>query len=339
MQVAVTGSTGFIGRALVQTLQAAGHEPVRILRTSTAPATAGNTTADTTSADTATSHPTGSHQGSHQKSSDPVSRDPVKPVAVLHWNPETGEIEGDRLEEVDAVVHLAGEGIARRRWSEAQKRLIAESRIRGTRLLSETLATLPGLRLLISASAIGIYGNRGDELLDETSTAGDDFLARVCQGWEAAADPARAAGIRVVHPRTGIVLSPSGGALARMLRVFRLGLGGTIAGGSQWMSWISISDEVAALLYLLSADVEGPVNLTAPEPVTNRDFTKTLGRVLGRPTLLPAPKLALRAGLGRELADALLYSSARVEPAALMAHGFSFSHGRLGDCLEDLLSR
>ena len=289
MRVAVTGSTGLIGRALVERLEAGGHQAVRLVR------------------------PRGS------RGSDPST-------AVV-WDPTAPEFDAGGLEGLDAVVHLAGEPIAARRWSPDQKARIADSRVRGTAVLAQALARLsepPGV--LVSASAIGYYGSRGDELLDESSSAGRDFLAQVCRDWETAADPARAAGIRVAHPRTGVVLSRSGGALAEMLPFFRLGIGGRVGDGRQWMSWITLHDEVEALMWLITADVEGPVNLTAPEPVTNRELTAALGRALRRPTLLPTPKPALWAKLGRELTEALLYSSARVEPAVLTRRGFDFAH-------------
>ena len=288
MRVAVTGSTGLIGRALVERLASGGHQPVRVVRATGAP----------------------DQQG-----------------PVVSWDPAENQIEGEALEGVDAVVHLAGEPIAARRWSDQQKKRIANSRTQGTALLAGALARLdqpPGV--LVSASAIGYYGDRGDERLDEASSGGDGFLADVCRAWEAAADPARDADIRVAHPRTGVVLSQSGGALAEMLPFFRLGLGGRIGRGRQWVSWITLHDEVEALLWLLTADVEGPVNLTAPEPVTNRQLTAALGRTLRRPTLLPTPKPALWARLGRELTEALLYSSTRVEPALLVRRGFRFAH-------------
>ena len=289
MRVAVTGSTGLIGRALVERLEAAGHQAVRIVR------------------------PRGS-RGSG-------------PSTAVVWDPTAPEFDAGGLEGLDAVVHLAGEPIAARRWSPDQKARIAESRVRGTAVLAQALARLsepPGV--LVSASAIGYYGSRGDELLDESSSRGSDFLADVCRDWETAADPARAAGIRVAHPRTGVVLSGSGGALAEMLPFFRLGIGGRVGNGRQWMSWITLHDEVEALMWLITDDVEGPVNLTAPEPVTNRELTAALGRALRRPTLLPTPKPALWAKLGRELTEALLYSSARVEPAVLTRRGFGFAH-------------
>ncbi len=258
---------------------------------------------------------------------------------MVSWDPAAGRIEGEALEGIDAVVHLAGEPIAARRWSPAQKQRIADSRARGTALLAGALARLdapPGV--LVSSSAIGFYGDRGDERLDESSTGGTGFLADVCRDWEAAADPARAAGIRVVHPRTGVVLSGSGGALGEMLPFFRLGLGGRIGSGRQWVSWITLHDEVEALLWLLTADVEGPVNLTAPEPVTNRGLTAALGTALRRPTLLPTPKPALWARLGRELTEALLYSSTRAEPALLVRRGFEFAHPDIATALAAVLA-
>ena len=302
MRVAVTGSTGLIGRAMVERLEAGGHQVVRVVR--------------------------------------PGSSDMLAPSMSVAWNPTTSRIEAAGLEGLDAVVHLAGEPIAARRWSPEQKERIARSRAQGTALLAETLARLDAPpAVLVSASAIGYYGDRGDELLDESSSGGNDFLAGVCRDWESAAEPARAAGIRVAHPRTGVVLSRSGGALAEMLPFFRLGIGGRIGGGSQWMSWISLHDEVEALVWLLEADVEGPVNLTAPEPVTNRELTAALGRALRRPAVLPTPKPALWAKLGRELTEALLYSSARVAPSVLQRRGFTFAHPDIATGLEAVLSR
>ncbi len=304
MSVAVTGSTGLIGRALMDRLRHHGHRAVPVVR-----------------------------HGTPGRDGGPVPR------ASIGWHPAAGEIDASKLEGLDAVVHLAGEPIAARRWSPEQRQRIGDSRVHGTKVLAEALASLDEPpRVLVSASAIGYYGNRGDERLDESSSTGSDFLAGVCREWEAAAHPARAAGIRVVHPRTGVVLSRSGGALGEMLPFFRLGLGGRIGNGRQWVSWITLQDEVAALMWLLSADVEGPVNLTAPEPVTNRELTAALGRALRRPTLLPTPKLALWAKLGRELSEALLYSSARVAPAVLSNNGFAFSHPDITTGLTALLS-
>lgn len=302
MRIAVTGSTGLIGRALVERLEAGGHEVVRVVR--------------------------------------PGGSDPSAPRMSVTWDPSASRIDAGGLEGLDAVVHLAGEPIAARRWSADQKERTAQSRVQGTALLAQALARLDAPpAVLISASAIGYYGDRGDESLDESSSGGDDFLARVCRDWEAAAEPARAAGIRVAHPRTGVVLSRSGGALAEMLPFFRLGIGGRIGSGRQWMSWISLHDEVEALMWLLEADVEGPVNLTAPEPVTNRELTAALGRALRRPAVLPTPKPALWAKLGRELTEALLYSSARVAPAVLQRGGFTFAHPDIATGLTAVLDR
>ena len=301
MRVAVTGSTGLIGRALVERLASGGHQAVPVVRAA------------------GSGKPTG--------------------TSAVAWDPSQGEIDSAGLEGIDAVIHLAGEPIAARRWSDEQKQRIANSRTRGTALLAGALARLDQPpAVLVSASAIGYYGDRGDERLDEGSSAGSGFLAQVCRDWETAADPARDAGIRVAHPRTGVVLSPSGGALAEMLPFFRLGIGGRIGSGRQWVSWITLHDEVEALLWLLTADVEGPVNLTAPEPVTNRQLTAALGTALRRPTLLPVPKPALWARLGRELTEALLYSSARVEPALLARRGFRFTHPDIATALAAVLA-
>jgi uncharacterized protein (TIGR01777 family) len=238
------------------------------------------------------------------------------------------------------VVHLAGESIASR-WTAARKARIRESRVRGTRLLSQALARLDAPpRVLISASAIGIYGNRGDELLTEDSPSGEtnrDFLVAVCREWEAAADPARAAGVRVVHPRLGIVLSPEGGALGKLLPPFRLGLGGHQGNGRQWMSWIAIDDAVGVLLHLLNhLEINGPVNVTAPEPVINREFTRVLGRVLGRPTPFPVPAAALRLALG-EMANSTILASARGAPSKLLQAGYRFEHPVLEPALRHVL--
>ena len=253
----------------------------------------------------------------------------------ISWSPTTGEIDRSGLEAVDALIHLAGAGIADRRWTTARKRTIIESRTTGTDLLARTIAGLAKPpSVLISASAIGYYGDRGDELLTEESPTGAGFLAQVCRDWEAAARPARDAGIRVVHPRTGLVLSAEGGALAKQLPLFRAGLGGRLGSGRQWWSSISLTDEVRALEWLLEADVDGPVNLTGPESVTNAAFTATLGRVLSRPAFLAVPRFAPGLLLGSELARELLFASQRVLPARLEATGFSFTHPTLQDALE-----
>jgi uncharacterized protein (TIGR01777 family) len=257
----------------------------------------------------------------------------------ISWDPAAGRLDPNDLEGLDAVVHLAGENVGVR-WTTARKARIRESRIQGTRVLSEALAhTRRFPPVLVSASAVGIYGDRGDEILTERSAPGprEDFLAAVGQEWEGAAAPAREAGIRVVHPRFGVVLSPAGGALGKMLLPFRLGLGGRLGEGSQWMSWISIDDVVGALLHLVRNEtLSGPVNVTAPEPLRNRDFTRTLGQVLSRPTPLPVPSAALRLVLG-EMADSTLLASARVVPERLLASGYRFTHPDLETALRHVL--
>jgi len=251
----------------------------------------------------------------------------------VRWDPSAGTI--DALSGIDAVVHLAGVGIGHKRWSDTQKRAILDSRTIGTRLLSEAIAAAdPRPSVLISASAIGYYGDRGDEELTEASRPGDDFLADVCVQWEGATQPAQAAGVRTVTTRTGIVLSSSGGALKRMLLPFKLGAGGRLGSGYQWMSWISLDDEIAAIIHLLDSDVSGPVNLVAPNPVTNREFTKTLGAVLKRPTFLPTPLAPVKALYGSELVESLLLASQRVVGTALADSGYAFAHPTLTPALE-----
>lgn len=238
----------------------------------------------------------------------------------------------------DAVVHLAGENIASGRWTPEKKARIRDSRVQLTKRLCETIAKLtPPPRVVICASAVGYYGNRGDEVLREESAAGGDFLAEVCRDWEAATQPAANAGIRVVNLRFGVVLSATGGALAKMLMPFRLGLGGVIGNGRQWMSWITLDDAVGAISRALTDEsLRGPVNTVAPQPVTNREFVKTLGRVLHRPAVFPLPAFAARLALG-EMADALLLSSQRVEPAKLVASGYRFHFPELHGALQHLL--
>jgi uncharacterized protein len=256
----------------------------------------------------------------------------------IRWDPVRGEIDQAALAGVDAVVHLAGENVAEGRWSEAQKQRIAQSRIQGTTLLARALAALAQKpSVFVSASAVGFYGAHGGEPLDERAQAGHDFLAEVCQQWEAAAEPARAAGIRVVHPRLGIVLHPSGGALAKMLPAFRLGAGGKLGSGEQFMSWVALEDAIAALLFALARpELSGPYNVTAPEPVTNEALTRALGVALSRPTLMTVPRFALRALFG-EMAEVALLSGARVMPAKLLAHGFLFAQPALAPYLASVL--
>ena len=256
------------------------------------------------------------------------------------WNPATGTPpESSAIEGCDAVVHLAGEGIAGR-WTAAKKRRIKESRINGTRLLADALAALQRPpRVLACASAVGFYGDRGDEILDEGSPPGTDFLAETCQQWEAAAAPAAARGIRVVYLRFGVVLAKQGGALARMLTPFKLGLGGRIGDGTQYMSWIAIDDVIGAIQHALSReDLAGPVNTVAPAPATNREFTSTLARVLSRPAIFPMPAAVARLAFG-EMADALLLSSQRVAPVRLLGSGYIFQQPRLEGALRHVLGR
>lgn len=299
MDVAVTGSHGFIGSALLSALTSEGHRPVRVVRSRAA--------------------------GDDE----------------LGWDPEAGTIDAAGLEGIGAVVHLAGAGIGDKRWTDSRKRLILESRTKGTSLLARTLA---GLKhppsTLVSASAIGYYGNRGDEPLDEQSAPGHDFVAGVCVQWEAATAPAAEAGIRVVMTRSGVILGRDGGVFPRMLLPFRLGLGGRLASGHQYMSWVSISDEVGAILHALTNEsLSGPVNVTGPTPVTNAEFTKTLGRVVHRPTAIPTPLLPLKARYGSELVQHLLVEGQRVLPKRLDEHGFRFAHPTLEEALRAALDR
>jgi hypothetical protein len=259
------------------------------------------------------------------------------------WDPERGTIDAARVAGHDAVVHLAGESLGEKRWTEEQKRRIVESRRAGTALLAGAFAGLGAAdrpAVLVSASAIGFYGDRGDETLDEASPPGDGFLAEVVRVWETATAAAADAGIRVVHIRSGIVLSSNGGALARQLLPYRLGLGGPIAGGRMWWSWISLADEVGAILHCIdTATTSGPVNVVAPAPVRHRAFASTLGRVLRRPAVLPTPLLPLRLVYGRELVSEVLLWSQRVVPGVLSSTGYTFRHPTLEDALRAVISR
>jgi uncharacterized protein len=261
----------------------------------------------------------------------------------LRWDPMTGTIDAAGFEGFDAVVHLAGAGIGDKRWSPEQKAEILESRTSGTSLLAETLAGLERPpAVLVSGSAIGYYGNRGDEELTEISAPGpaDDFLVDVCKRWEAATAAAEAVGIRTVHLRTGIVLSAGGGALARMLTPFRFGLGGRIGSGKQYMSWISLADEVGAIVHALENEqVRGALNATGPVPVTNLEFTHTLGHVLHRPTVLPTPLLPLKAVYGPELVQHLLVDGQRVLPTKLTETAYEFQHPTVDAALHAALGR
>lgn len=269
----------------------------------------------------------------------PLVRRDAKPGEV-RWDPAAGTLDATALAGVSAAIHLAGESIAAGRWTEAKKAAIRSSRILGTRLLSESLARLPQRpEVLVSASAIGIYGDRGDALLNEDSPLGSDFLAEVVKEWEAATAPASDAGIRVVHLRLGIILARDGGALPRMARPFQLGAGGPIGSGRQWMSWIALDDAVRVVLEVLhNPAARGPFNAVAPEPVRNADFAARLGEVLHRPALVPVPAFALRLLFG-EMADAALLASQRVVPARLNALGFEFRHPSLREALHAALDR
>ncbi|MFP3907240.1 MAG: TIGR01777 family oxidoreductase [Acidimicrobiales bacterium] len=299
MDVVISGASGLIGTALAARLRERGHTPIPLVR-----------------------------------------REVREGERAIRWDPDGGTIDHGSLEGVDAVVHLAGENIGARRWTDEQKAKISNSRTRGTTLLAEALVGLDQRpEVFISASAVGYYGDRGDEVLTETSGPGDDFIAEVCVKWEASSQLAAAAGIRTVNTRTGVVLATEEGALARQLLPFKLGVGGRLGSGRQWQSWISLADEVGAICHLLEADVEGPVNLTAPNPVTNNEFTKTLGRVLRRPTLVPIPIFAPALLYGRELVETLLLVSQRAVPSVLEASGYEFTHAQLEPALRDILGR
>ncbi|HEY0172914.1 MAG TPA: TIGR01777 family oxidoreductase [Pyrinomonadaceae bacterium] len=303
MRVIVTGSTGLVGRALVRSLLADGHEVTRLVR--------------------------GGSQGFRAPG-----------TAAVHWAPERGEIDAAELEGHDAAVHLAGESIAEGRWDDEKKRRIVESRVKGTRLIAEALAGLSAKPpVLVSASAVGFYGDRGDEVVNEGSASGTDFLSEVCREWEKATLQASQAGIRVVHVRIGVVLDAEGGALPKMLTPFKLGVGGRVGSGRQYMSWITLEDLVGVIRRAVEDEtLRGPVNAVAPGPVTNAEFTKALGSVLGRPTIFTVPAFAARLAFG-EMADALLLAGARVEPARLKEAGFEFKHPEIEGALHSVLKK
>jgi uncharacterized protein (TIGR01777 family) len=260
--------------------------------------------------------------------------------STIAWDPAAGRIDAQRLRGVDVVVHLAGAGIGDKRWSDDYKREILESRTKSTSLLASAMADLAdGPKVLLSGSAIGYYGASLDTEFDEHSPHGDGFLADVCVQWENSAAPAIAAGIRTAFLRTGIVLSPRGGALKKLLPLFKIGAGGRMGSGRQWQSWISIDDEVAAIDHLSTIDVSGPVDLTAPTPVTQAEFTRILAKVLKRPAFVPVPSFGPKILLGGELADALLFTGQKVMPRALEASGYSFIHRDLESALRHLLKR
>jgi len=298
-RVLVSGASGLVGSALSHFLRAGGHDVTPLVR-ETVPAS-GN---------------------------------------AVRWNPVSGEVRAQDLEGFDAVVHLAGENIASRRWNSAQKERILKSRVQGTRLLCDALSRLDRPpRVLISASAIGFYGNRSDVLLNEDMPAGSGFLAEVSQAWEQATGPAERAGIRVVRLRIGVVLTPAGGALARMLLAFRLGVGGVLDSGKQFMSWIALDDLLGAILHCVATEeIRDAVNAVAPNPVTNREFTRSLSSLLRRPAFFPAPAAALRLALG-EMADELLLASVRVIPDRLVSTGYKFLYPIVESALSHMLGK
>lgn len=256
------------------------------------------------------------------------------------WNPAAGQIDPSVIDGSDAVIHLSGAGIGDRRWTTKYKQELVESRTKSTALLASTIANCAKKpSVFLSGSAIGIYGPRGDEELTEQSSNGSSFLADICKQWEAAAKPAVDAGVRTVYLRTGIVLTPLGGALKKQLPLFKLGLGGKFGDGRAWQSWISLDDELAAIEHLLTAKVSGAVNLTAPNPVTNADFTNSLARVLKRLAILPIPKFGPQLLLGAELANALLFTGQRVMPVELQKSGFTFQHPTIDVALRALLKK
>ena len=299
MNVLVSGSTGLVGSAVVQALTAEQHRVTRLVRTAAAPGT-----------------------------------------AAISWDPAAKQLPAPALEGLDAVVHLAGENIAKGRWNTAKKTAIRDSRVLGTQVLCDALSQLNNPpSVLVSASAIGYYGSRGDHVMREDSRPGDDFLADVCRDWEAATQAAEARGIRVVRLRIGVVMARHGGALHAMLTPFKFGLGGAMGSGQQYVSWVSLDDVVGIVLHALSNDaLSGPVNAVAPHPVTNAEMTKTLGRVLKRPTKawMPTPMVRIMFG---EMGDALLLSSTRVEPARLADSGYTFKHPDLEGALRDILGK
>jgi hypothetical protein len=295
MRVLVTGASGLIGTALVQSLRRDGHEAIALVRRSP--------------------------QGAGE----------------VQWNPLFADAQP--FEGADAVVHLAGENIAGGRWTAERKKKIVESRLVGTQNLAQSIAKVTRRpAVLVSASAIGYYGDRGDEVLTESSSSGSGFLAQVAHGWEAATEPAARAGVRVVAPRIGVVLAGQGGALPKMALPFKFGLGGRVGSGKQWMSWITLDDLVRLLVYAVTNElIRGPVNAVSPQSVTNAEFTRTLARVLHRPAIFPAPAFAMRLVLG-EMADELLLASQRVEPKVAMESGFRFQYPQLETALGHALT-
>jgi uncharacterized protein len=299
MTIAISGTSGLVGTALIPLLTTQGHSVRRLVRS-----------------------------------------EPNRSTGEIGWDPARGGMAPDDLEGLDAVIHLGGESIASGRWTKRKQKRIRDSRVESTRLVAETLARMERPpKVLLCASAVGYYGDRGNESLNEEATPGQSFLADVCQQWEQAAEPARKAGIRVANLRFGVVLSPIGGALTQMLPLFRLGLGGRLGSGRQYWSWIAIDDAIGAVGHALANEhLSGPINVTAPAPVTNRQFTAILAKVLRRPAVLPAPSTALRLALG-PMADELLLASARALPDRLLDSGYAFRNADLESALRHLLAQ
>ena len=291
MKIAISGSSGLIGSALVESLRADGHDVLRLVR-----------------------------------------RPPTAPTEVS-WDPATSSIDLDALTGVNAFINLAGAGVGDHRWTKTYKAEILNSRVQSTKVIAHAAASV-GASVLINASAIGFYGDTGNREVDETTPAGTGFLAEVVVAWEQAADEARQAGVRVVHPRTGLVAAKNGGAWAKLLPLVKMGLGGKMGSGKQYWSFISLADEINALKFLLTADIHGAVNLTAPSPVTNSDVIRSMGRVFNRPTLFPVPAIALQIALGEFSTEIL--SSSRVIPRVLINNGFTFAHPDIDSAMQTL---
>jgi len=298
-QIAITGASGLIGTALTESLISQGDRPIALVRR---PAKSG--------------------------------------ADEIGWDPAAGTIDGASLEGIDAVVHLAGAGIGDKKWSDARKAVIRDSRTKGTTLLAEALAGLTNKpSVFVSGSGIGYYGSQGDTELTEAQPAGSGFLADVCVDWEAATAAASNAGIRTALARTSVVLAAEGGTLKKQLLLFKLGLGGRFGPGTQWLSWISLNDQVRSIEFLIDNDISGPVNLCSPNPVTNLDFTKTLGSVLKRPTILPVPLFAPKLLFGSELVEELILASQKGTPSVLTEAGFSFEDPMLEPALRSILNK
>ena len=301
MRVAITGSTGLIGSALTRSLLADGHQVVRLTRGAAASAGDGSESAS--------------------------------------WDPTSGTIQPGALEGAEAVVHLAGAGIGDKRWNDAYKRVLRDSRVFGTQTIARAVAELDVRpRVLISASATGYYGDTGNRVVEEATPAGTDFLSGLCVEWEDAAAPAAAAGIRVVHPRTGLVVSAKGGAWGKLFPLFRYGIGGKLGSGDQYWPFISLTDHIAALRFAIDDEsVAGPLNFSAPEPLTNREITKAMGRAMHRPTLAAVPEFALKIAIG-EFSSGIT-TSCRAVPAGLLKAGFTFQHPTIEQSLDSVLRK